>query len=349
MTEVQTELDAESVLMNAVLGGDGESAKPNQLLADPQDLDRDDETADGDPADSNEGDEGEAKAAKDADAQNKDKADKAAAASEDDYVEIPGEDGKEPTKVKLADMLAGYQEYQRFEAQKGEIVDRIEREATHHATERLKVVEQSGQQMATMIHAALQLLQAPQAPSTDMLNPSSQNYNPDGYHMAFANYQRATAQHQQAQGLAQQLMGQATQAQQQAKEANEAAQLRALQKAWPEFTRQETVNKFVDDMGKAYGFSPQELDDVLVDHRQALVARDALAFRAMKAKSGAVKAKVEARAPKIVRSGSSSKAVTERDGKSGKFVSGALAELKKSNSDHAAAAYFAGLAKAGRI
>jgi hypothetical protein len=70
----------------------------------------------------------------------------------------------------------------------------------------------------------------------------------------------------------------------------------------------------------------------------------------MKAQSGDVKAKVEAKAPKLVRSkqeakGSSAQA---RDTK-GQYASDAKARLAKSNSDDDAAAFFTGLVKAGRI
>lgn len=336
MPELNTEAEAESLLLSAVMAPDGQDldqrtpAKAETDLDDPTQIDEpDDETEE----------KVEAKEQQ-----------KAEAEPEEDEIEIPGEDGKEPTRLKLKDVLAGYQEHQRFESQKAQIIENVEREAIEVATGQLRQIEQAGKQTAYMIQGALQLLQAPQPPSTDMLNPASQNYNPDQYHMAFANYQRASQQFQQAQGVASQLMQQAQAAQAQAQEVREAKELRALQRVWPEFGQPEATNKFIEDMSKAYGFTPQEVDDVLVDHRQALVARDALAFRAMKAQSGDVKAKVEAKAPKLVRTKQEAKgsAAQARDTK-GQFASDAKARLAKSHSDDDAAAFFTGLVRAGRI
>src|SRR5688572_16247147 len=76
---------------------------------------------------------------------------------EEDYIEIEGEEGAEPTKLKLADVLKGYQEYQRIEGQKHEIVERVERHAVEQATTRLRAIEQAGQHTALMIEAALRV------------------------------------------------------------------------------------------------------------------------------------------------------------------------------------------------
>lgn len=270
---------------------------------------------------------------------------------EEDEIEIPGEEGQEPKRVKLSEVVQKAQEYERFEAQKAQIIERVETEATEQATQRLRAVEQVGQQTAFMVQAALRLLQEPQPPNAEaMLNPSSPQYDPDGYHRAFAMYQRASMQYQQAKALGGDLYKQAQAATAQMTEQRETQELQRLQRAWPEFGQRETMDKFISDMGKAYGYSPEELDASLNDHRNALVARDALAYRAMKAQSGDVKAKVEAKAPKLVRSKQEAKGspAAQRDGK-GQFVSNALGKLKQTNSDDDAAAYFAGLVKAGRI
>lgn len=342
MAEFNTEADAENFLIGAVMGE--EQSLQHTDISQSEDVDREDEIEDDEPRAEGEQEEQPKQTAK----AEPDKA----VAPEEDEIEIPGEEGQEPTRVKVADVLRKAQEFDLIESQKTEIVERVQREAVEIATQRLTQIEHAGRQTAYMVQAALQMLQAPQPPNADlMLNPSSPQYDPDGYHRQFAHYQRASQQFQTAQGLGQQLMQQAQQAEAQAKDVREGRELESLKRAWPEFAQEATLNKFVEDMGKAYGFSLQELDDVLVDHRQALVARDALAFRAMKAQSGDVKAKVEAKAPKLVRSKQEAKASSPqrtRDA-SGQFVSGALADLKKTNSDEAATRLFAGLIKAGRI
>lgn len=333
MSELQTESEAMDVLLGAVMAPDSQDLEAKQ----PQN----DEAVDIEEPGEVEEERAEPEA----------KAKEEEAAPEEDEIEIPSEDGKEPTRVKVADLVQKAQEFDRIESQKAQILDQVERQAVEIATGQLRQVEQHSRQVGTMLQAALQMLQPPQPPNADaMLNPASPQYDPDGYHRQYAAYQSAQQSFGRAQQYSQQLLERAQQADAQAKEIRETRELQRLQREWPQFGEPEVTNKFVSDMTKAYGFTAQELDDVLVDHRQALVARDALAFRAMKAQSGDVRAKVEAKAPKLVRSkqeakGSSAQA---RDTK-GQYASEAKARLAKSNSDDDAAAFFTGLVKAGRI
>jgi hypothetical protein len=341
MPELNTEAETENLLMSVVMGSDEQDldARDPNTLDNGQDVDqREAEAVEGE-----EKPKAEAKQAEQA---------KQEEAPEEDEIELEGEEGQEPVRLKLKDVVAEYQEYQQFKAQKDEIVAQVEREAVERQREGFTRVQQAGRQMAAMVDAALRMLAPPQPPNADaMLNPSSPQYDPDGYHRAFANYQRMSQQYQQAQGLGQQLLQQAQEAQAQQEEARDARELEKLNRAWPEFTKPETVEKFVSDMGKAYGFTREELDAVLIDHRQAIVARDALAYRAMKAQSGNVKAKVEAKAPKLVRSKQEAKGGgAQRDrAANGQFTSGALADLRKTNSDDAAVRLFAGLVRDKRI
>lgn len=268
---------------------------------------------------------------------------------DEDEIEIPGEEGQEPTRLKVADLVRSHREYEAFKGQRAEIIERVTHEVTQRSQEQFQAVQRYSQEAAYAIQAAVQLLRPPQPPNPDLLNRMSQNYDPDSYHMQFAQYQQASQQFQQAQGLGQQLLQQAQAAQNYAQEQREAVELEKLLVQWPEFRQPETINQFVNDMGKLYGFSAEELDAVLVDHRQVQVARDAMAFRQMKAKSVETKQKVEAK-PKLVRSkqqakGTSAQARDQR----GRYSSEALETLKKTNSDDAAAAFFAGLLREGRI
>lgn len=334
---------AEEVLVGAVMS-DGVEA--------PDATDLDDQDKAGEPDEPDDvTEEAEAKEGEDEpEKKAEDKADKDDE-PEDDEIEIPGEDGAEPRKMKLSEAVEKALEYEKLEARKVEILDEVEREATTQITERMKHVEQVGQQTAYMLQAALQLLQEPKPPNEDMLNPQSQSYNPEQYHLAFAQFQRAKGQYDQALQVGRQMYAQSQQAADYAKEQRETEQLKKLQRAWPEFGEKDTLDKFIGDMGREYGFSAQELDDVLVDHRQALVAKDALAFRAMKARSGKVKETVEKRAaPKLTRSRAESKggAHQARNAK-GQFKANgdAYGALRKTQSDDAAAAYFADLSRQG--
>lgn len=332
MPEVQTETEAENILLGAVMGKE----EPEVEAPGEQDLDEPDQLE-------REG------AATEEDEKAPVQAKQEQQAPEEDEVEIEGADGAEPTRIKVADLVASHKAYEALRGQEAQITERVEREAIERMAPQLRNVEQYSQRAAHMIQASLQLLQAPQPPNEVMLDPSSPHYNPDNYHRAFAQYQRTAGQHNQALQLGNQLFEQAQQAAAQATEVRESAELGKLLKVWPEFGQTEHQDKFVSDMGKAYGFSRDELDAVLTDHRQALVARDALAFRAMKAQSGDVKAKVEAKAPKLVRSKQGATGgATQRDrAQNGQFVSGAFGKAMKSQSDNDWAAVFAGMSKSG--
>lgn len=342
MSDVNAEQAAEDTLIAAVMAPEQNlAASDTDNLDQPHDLDNEGEAE--------EQEEGEQKP----EAKAKDEKQEAAETDEEDYVEIaPAKEGDEPTKLKVSELVASHTAYQQLKGQQTQILERVEREATEQATQGYRQIEQYAQQTGVMIQATLQLLQPPLPPNADqMLNPASQQYDPDGYHRQYAHYTRAMGQFQQAQTLGQHLLQQAQGAQARATELRETQELQRLQRVWPEFGQQDTVDKFISEMGKAYGYTPDELDASMTDHRNALVARDALAYRAMKAKGGDVKKQVEAKAPKLVRSKQEAKGgaqARDRDGK-GQFVSGALADLKKTNSEDAAVRYFAGLSKAGRI
>lgn len=336
MTEITTEAEAESLLLSAVMAPDSQDVDAPEPKRAADDLDEPDQI-------DREDDDREAPEEKAAP-----EAVKADPADADDYLEIEGEDGAEPTKLKVSEVYEGYKQFKAIEAQKTEIVERVQREAVQEATRRLSEIEAAGKQTGYMMQAALQLLRPPSPP-----DPRDQKYEYDQrqYQIDMYNYQQGMAQHQQAQELSKQLLTQAQHAAARAQDERETVELHKLNRAWPEFGQRETMEKFVSDMGKAYGFSAQELDEVMTDHRQALVARDALAYRAMKAQSGDVKAKVEARAPKLVRSKQEAKGSADkaRDTKGRYAANDALTRLQKSNSDDDAAAYFAGLIKANRI
>lgn len=333
--EIQTEAQAEDALFAAILAPD-EQVLDELKLDPPQDVDETEEGAEG--ADSEPQAKPEAKA----------KAEEAA--PEEDEVEIPGEEGAEPKRVKVADLVASHAAYEKLRGQEAQIIERVETEATQRVTAHYKQVSDYTQQVGLQVQAALQLLQPPQPPSPELIDPNSPRYNPDGYHLAFANYQRAHGQYQQAQAVGKQLLDAANDANARATDARETQELQRALRVWPEFGQPDTQQKFISDMGKAYGYSPQELDASLTDHRNLQVARDALAFRAMKAQSGDVRKQVEAKAPKLVRSKQESKGggAGARDDK-GRFASESLAAAKKSGTDDAWARHFAELSRQGRI
>lgn len=221
------------------------------------------------------------------------------APEEDDYFEFPEEEeGKGPRKVKLDEVLAAYEELPKL---KGEL-ENARKSAPPPAdyTTALHDIVQQRSKYLEGLEVISQIIQ-PRDPSIEMLNSQSQHYNPDGYYAA---KQRADQDRQMLANINAE-KDKATKAQDEQNgillKAAIAREKEALSNAWPEFksnpdaTMNDTGRKLIE----AYGFTPQEFNSI-ADHRQFLVIRDALAFRALKAKE-AEAVKVVRQKPKLVK------------------------------------------------
>lgn len=108
----------------------------------------------------------------------------------------------------------------------------------------------------------------------------------------------------------------------------------------PEFKDDKRLNRFVSDMkehAEHYGLKPEELRQVALDHRQALVLKDAIAWRKLQAKKPDVAKKVEGRPP--VQKGGKRLNSSERNART---ANDAMTRLKQSGSERdAVAAYLA--------
>jgi hypothetical protein len=332
MAEVQTELDAESAILSAVMGDEPPVSAP-----DADDLDKVEARDVSSPEEAK-----EERAEPEVETKAEDPV--------EDVIEVPGEEGQEPTRYTLKEAVEALQGRQAFEAQKDQVYAQVVQRAQQEAGQLYAQARQYTQGVQHQLQAVLQVIQPPQPPDLSMLNPQSQNYNPDQYHLAFAQFQQAGMRYQQVQHMAQALGERVTQQQLWEEEQRLDGELVRLQKAWPDFGVPERQEAFAKDMQREYGYSPEELDASLTDHRNALVARDALAYRALKKGASAVKEQVQKAAPKLVRSKQEAKGSPSQSRDAhGKFTGEALAALKKTNSDDAAAAFFAGLSRAGRI
>lgn len=100
-----------------------------------------------------------------------------------------------------------------------------------------------------------------------------------------------------------------------------------LYKAWPEVKTPETARKISADLKQNYGFSDQEIVNT-TDHRMWLVVRDALEFRASKAKQ-AEAVKVVRGKPKLVKGAARSSTDSKAAGRSQ-----AMAKLSQTGSIH---------------
>lgn len=101
--------------------------------------------------------------------------------------------------------------------------------------------------------------------------------------------------------LDQQIMAERQAIEQRQAEAIQQARTEMFQKSWAELQKdgidREKLAKAYSDVSKAYGFSGDELAQVL-DHRQVRVMLDALAYRQLKEQKAVVQKKVDA-APKL--------------------------------------------------
>jgi hypothetical protein len=207
----------------------------------------------------------------------------------DPEFEIPDPDGGEARKVKLSELLEAEREFTAFKDEKAAILTRVQTEASNEAQGMVQQTRQAMGQIGYQLQAVLQHIQPPQPPPVDMLDPQSPRYNPDSYHLARAQFEQRAASYQQVQGTAQWI-----EQQQQALNAQrDDREFAKLAPHWPEFTDQAkgpmVQQEFMSGMNKHYGFTFAELDSVMVDHRQALVARDALKWREHEAKAKTAK------------------------------------------------------------
>lgn len=329
MPEVETELDAENMIMAAVMG----DVKPE----DSQDLDAVEAKAVTSQPDADAEPEGEPAAA-------------SAEEPGEEFIEVPTEEGKDPLRVPLKDAIEAYQGRQAFEAQKEQAIEQVTGYARQQAVAMVTQSQQAAMQVSQHVQAVLQMLNPPQPPDDQMLDERSPSYNPDGYHRAFAIYQRNMNGYQQVQTRAQE-MAQAAQAQGEWLDAQRRAEEdRVLIRYWPEIADEAVQETVWNELKTAYRMTDEDLGKALDNHKYALVARDALAYRKMMAKGPETRKQVEAKAPKLVRTKSEAKAGgAQSRNVNGQYASGALDNLRKTKSDDAAAAYFAGLAKAGRL
>lgn len=272
-----------------------------------------------------------------------------AAASLDDFIEIPGEDGAEPTKIAVKDAIESHKQWHALEAQKEQIVERVETEARTRAQGMSQRAEQEMTNIRHHLDAVLQIIQPPQPPSSQMLVPGSQYYNPDQYHLERANYEQAMTRFNQVRQQADTLANGAKQLEQRRNAENSDVEWAKLQRAYPEFAdpakAEATRSMLVSELGKHYKVTPEKLNGI-TNHEFFLIARDAIAYKNLKRDAPTTQKKIEARAT-VTKPKQEARADRDRDS-TGKYQSDAYSRFQKSKSDDDAAAVFQGLFKAKR-
>lgn len=260
--------------------------------------------------------------------------DAAGEADDEDYLEleIPGEDGKEPTRErhKVSDVFAGFQRAKELEAELEQAKTRaplsadVEVEIEGLISERSRYVE------------ALQAwshLNQPRAPSRDLINPQSNNYNPELYYQQMQAFDEIQANHAKVREEIERVQKQNEEKQNALLGSRMKREQAKLAEIWPELVKDKAVaQKFVADLEKLYGVDGETIKSVS-DHRFYALAKDALAFRAAQAAKKEA-ARVVLAKPKLVRANARS----SNNSKATAFQ-GAMGKLSHSHSlDDAAAA-----------
>lgn len=198
-------------------------------------------------------------------------------------------DGTEITVAELKNGTLRLQDYRQKTAELAEQRRTFESKSSEF--------QQLEQQVSADRDFMVQLMQSimPQKPDYSMVS-----VDPIGYAEQNAQYQ---ARKEQLDYLVS--MQQHTAQKRQAEEAETSKEVRARE--WqatldqmPELKDPKRLSSFVGEIQKAgaeYGYSPQEIQNVGLDHRQVLVLRDAIKWRNLQASKSKVPAKVEGRPP----------------------------------------------------
>lgn len=261
-----------------------------------------------------------------------------APAEEDDDPEFEiaaEEEGKEPVRRKLSQLWEGFERAEKLSKELEDVKTSAQRVPAEYASQIEETVKARGDYIKGL--EAIGRMIQPQRPSLEMLNPNSDKYDPDSYYQMARKFDADVENLRRVRaGLDEETRRQDAEKDVLTKAAT-ARELEKLKAAWPEFDKDVKVRETVaKEMAENYGFSLEEIN-AITDHRQLLVVRDAMEFRALKAKQADAVKVVRAK-PTLVkgaaRSTTDSKAAAR---------SNAMAELHQTGSMAAAAKALAGL------
>lgn len=258
---------------------------------------------------------------------------------EEQYVEIPGEEGQEPTKLALSELVKAHQELASLNAGKAEILQRVEQEAVKAQSERIGALDNYLRQTAQQMQMFLQLAATDYQPDYELKNPDSPRYNPDEFHrQEYEAYQLQRRIAEVQQGL-QRAEGQRKALEEHQKAERINAEWAKLEAARPELRDPAKADAWVTglrgDLAKYYGMDAEALKELVVDHKFFLAAEDAIKFRKAQEKAPEVKKAIEAK-PKLV-NGRPPVPAKQREAKAGNEAREAL---KKTGKVEAAAKLF---------
>lgn len=253
---------------------------------------------------------------------------------EDLEFEFPAEEGKEPTRRKLSELVAGFDKATALEKEVEDLRTKATEVPAEYATGLEEVVKARAQYMRGLEYVSK--LFSPQAPNVAMLDPNNPSYDPDAYRAAYQAFEQSKKAVEQIRTEFETASKEQREQQAVLLRAHLAKEAAALYKAWPEAKNPEVAKKVREDVKRHYGFSEQEIE-ATTDHRMFLVLRDALELRASKAKQ-AEAVKVVRQKPKLVKGAARTTTDTKAAGRSQ-----AMAKLAQTGSIHDAVKAVKGL------
>lgn len=250
-----------------------------------------------------EGKKPDASTAADAKTKDEDKLDADAKDDDDaaeDFIELPPEeDGKEPTKVKLADVVGGWRKSADLEKQLDE-AKRLSPQLPHQIEEHVAALQaERGKFTAALVNWAKSNM--PQRPNEALINPASNDYNPEEYYAQTQRFNALVAEHTRARVEFDRLNDETAKEKDALRASRISREQAEIQKFWPEvLTDEKTRVTAKAELAKHYGIDDKFLDsDITLDHRIYALAKDALAYRAGQAKQAEAVKTVKAK-PKLI-------------------------------------------------
>lgn len=224
-----------------------------------------------------------------------DKADDAAD-DDEDYIELPpDEEGKEPARYKLSEVIQGYKKAQTLEQ---EIAKAREASPPPEIWDnQIMETVQARQQLMQNI-AQWARLNQPQEPDLSLIDPNSINYAPETYWAQHKQYEALKQAHAKAGEQFKALEQQQHHEQEAIQRVRVTREAAKLEKIWPELKEKSTADKVYADLKQHYGLDESVINSV-VDSRFFALAKDALAYRAKEA-AAQTAAKIVSAKPKLI-------------------------------------------------
>lgn len=219
---------------------------------------------------------------------------------EDDDLEfeLPAEkEGEEPKRLKLTQLYEGYEKAAKLEAEIEQVRSQAKSVPAEYQSGLQEIIETRAKYLEGL--DVIQRAINPVQPPLDMLDPNSNRYDPDAYYAAMRKFDIDRQILNKIHADRERTTKQQSEQQEILNRAASARELEALHRAWPESKNPETLKALATSLVKDYGFTNQEIENI-GDHRQLLVIRDAIEFRALKAKQADAVKVVRAK-PKLVK------------------------------------------------